>query len=90
MLKLRPECQGHRAALYAFLRDEILPILEHDGVWIAPNPAPLNAEEVEAVFEAAAGLAHYSRQQLITRTDDHMMVTLLNGIVTIEPEPEAP
>lgn len=90
MLNLRPECADHRATLYSFLRQQILPMLKDDGVWMAPDPAPLNAEEVSAIFESVAGLADYSRQQLITRTDDHKMVTLLNGIVTVEPEPEAP
>jgi hypothetical protein len=89
MLNLRPERADHRATLYKFLFD-LLPLMKDDAVWMAPDPAPLNAEEIEAIFKSVAGSGDYARQSLTTRSDDHQIVSMLNGIVTIEPEPEAP
>lgn len=76
----------HRATLYNWLEDQLLPLLTEDGVWLAPDPAPLPAEDVALIFQAVADGPNYKRQNLATRTNDHMIVTVYNGVVTTEPE----
>lgn len=68
--------------LEGWLIHSILPILAKDGVWAAPDPAPLTAAEVRPVFERIAKLDAYDRQQLETATLDGRVVSLVNGVVS--------
>lgn len=79
-----------RAIFRQFLTDLISDdgILKQDGLWIAPDPAPLTAAEVREMFEDLRTDYRYSRQHFSTRTVDGMAVSMLNGVITTEPEPE--
>lgn len=75
----------NKAIMLNFLSYSILPILAADGIWIAPNLAPLTAEEIEPIFELVAQNPHYQRQHLTTATEDGKLVHLQNGVVHSEP-----
>lgn len=75
----------NKAIMLNFLTYSILPILKPDGVWAAPNPAPLTAEEVIPIFELVAANPRYQRQHLTTATEDDQLVHLQNGVVHSEP-----
>lgn len=72
------------AILVHYVRDTVLPMLKDDGVWMAPDPAPLNGEDVERAFAAICQSPNYSRQHLSTRTQDGFLVTAYNGVITKE------
>jgi hypothetical protein len=79
--------EGQKHILEDFILNELFPILAKDGVWVAPNPAPLTCEEVTAIFKRVAEHDSYDRQLLATATIDGRVVTLMNGIVHDEREP---
>lgn len=73
--------KNNRQILRDFLENFILPRITETGLWAAPDPAPLAADEVEQVFEEIAKLDDYKRQHFVTATDDGHIVHLLNGTV---------
>lgn len=83
-----PAQMARQREIFDEFLDSIVEFIASDGVWVAPDRAPLNAREVSEAFERIAGDSRYSRQHFATRTVDGQVVTLLNGIITTEPEPE--
>lgn len=83
-----PAQMDQQRAIFARHLDNMLGLLKSDGVWVAPDPAPLTAREVADTFELAAADPRYQRQHFSTRTVDGQAVTLLNGLIDIHPEPE--
>lgn len=76
--------------LEGFLTYSILPLLTDEGVWAAPNPAPLTEAEVFPVFEKIAKSDAYERQHLTQPTMDGRLVVLMNGLVHSEPAEGTP
>lgn len=83
-----PAQMPQQRAIFSKFLDNVLNLVKPEGVWIAPDPSPLNAEEVTEAFEIVAQDPRYVRQHLATRTVDGQVVTLLNGICDTQPEPE--
>lgn len=67
---------------YLWLTNSLLPILKPDGVWIAPDPSPLTADEVTAIFERVIAHKSYQRQELVTATYDDLVVRVKDGEIT--------
>lgn len=65
-----------------YLIDAVLPLLTPDGVWAAPDPAPLRASEVRPVFEKIAANPRYKHQRFETATWDRKVVTLNDGAIS--------
>jgi hypothetical protein len=74
--------EGHKHILETWLTESVLPLLSPHGVWAAPNPAPLTAEEVEEIFGRIAKNDAYEHQHLETATCDRMVVALEDGKVS--------
>lgn len=77
--------EGNKHIFENFLLNELLPLLAPGGVWVAPNPAPLNADEVVEILERVAKSEKYERQHMTTATHDRKVVVLMNGVTHVEP-----
>ena len=73
--------EGSKHILETFILNELFPYLAKDGVWVAPNPAPLTCDEVVAIFKRVAEHDNYRTQHLTTSTMDGRVVVLMNGVV---------
>ena len=82
-----PEQMERQREIFDKFLNDLLDVILGGGIWVAPDPAPLDAAEVSAAFERIAEDPRYERQHFATRTRDAQVVTMLNGIVTTEPEP---
>lgn len=83
-----PAQMGQQRAIFAKFLDDLLDVIKVSGVWVAPDPSPLSAREVADAFELVLDDPRYQRQHFATRTADGQVVTLLNGLIDIHPEPE--
>ncbi len=72
---------SHKSVLYDWLTEEVLPILNRDGVWRAPDKAPLTADETIPVLEAVMKHDNYRHQTLVTPTEDNWMLRAIAGTV---------
>ena len=79
-IPLPTEAQVHQATLHNCLLT-ILSSLSPHGVWAAPNPAPLTANEVEEVFKTVKKSHRYKKQTLMTLTSDSFVVSMKDGLL---------
>lgn len=81
--KLPPaESQQHsdnRQILFDFVTNFVLPILASNGLWMAPDPAPLTAEETKIIFERITRHEAYEHQTLVMKTIDGKRVVVEDG-----------
>lgn len=71
--------ESNKRVMHDWLVETILPILKPEGMWIAPDPAPLLASDIEGIFERIAAHRNYERQLLISDSLDGCTVMLRDG-----------
>jgi hypothetical protein len=73
------------AIMFFYLRDTILPILKSNGLWMAPDPAPLSAEQVKYVFGRLVETLPENKRTVTfrTRTKDNKLVEFRQGEVIV-------
>lgn len=83
------EHEQNARVLSDFGANFILPILAPDGVWVAPGIAPLPAEIIKRELRRIAEHENYKpTQTIIFYSNDAKMLTLANGAVQIEDDPD--
>lgn len=82
-MTLPTEAETQQSILYSYALG-VLAQLGSRGVWVAPDPAPLTADEVEAVFELVRNHHRYRKQSLTTVTSDGYRVMMADGVIRRE------
>ena len=72
----------YQSILYDWLTGAVLPLMSENGLWTAPSPAPLNADEFAAVLESVMEHESYKHQFLESGTNDGFWLVGHNGEVT--------
>lgn len=84
------EAEEQNMAIMYFYVVGVLHFVTRDGVWMAPDPAPLTAKQVAVVFDQIRTNPIRENQTLSSYTteedDSHKLVTLSGDEITVEGE----
>jgi hypothetical protein len=73
---MKPDWSPNQRVLFTFAVEQILPLLTPNGVWIAPDPAPLTNDEIGEVFTEIRKHARYQGQTLQVTSSEGAVIVL--------------